>query len=370
MLYHRLLSSLLTPSSSTSTTSPAPFDWPRLYNHLSLDQSVPFTSAFLASIQPVLIGSALQETFGTGRTLGDFVTVLQGYGDTLGARDGRGPFENQLEINYRLRSTVRKWKPRKKTRKQQEEEDLKRAIAESLNADVPRDNVATVGEDEEDLARALAMSLEEGRLEPNFVQEVENVLRMDDEAPTPSSADVAMDDLGNGIPYVAAVAFPLPLSSIDAKPEHSIPEPSTLLEDLPSNSQAAPAPAARYNLRRRRTTNIPMEHAAPLRVDSPDQSTPPPKRPRPVSPDINSTSEEPAPPPSPGTPPPSPPEEILEGTLIGTERFENKPGELDQWLKDVTSLWKGEREPRGVSLDQTSRCRRVVFRSLPARKLR
>lgn len=66
-------------------------------------------------------------------------------------------------------------------------------------------------------------------------------------------------------------------------------------------------------------------------------------------------------------PPPLPPSPILEsytmnqGDLIGTEVFGFDEEELDNFLLKSTQLWRGEREPVGVGLDQTSRCRTCEF---------
>lgn len=361
MLYHRLLSSLLTPtspSSTTSSTAPAPFDWPRLFAHLSLDPTTPFTAAFLTSIQPVLVGPSLEATLGSATTLLEFVTALQRYGETLGAKEGvRGPFEEDLEINYRLRNNVRKWKPRKKSRKELEEEDLKRAIEESLRAEAGRDDVATAGEDEEDLARALAMSLEETTL----VQDLKAVVQLDDDSPVEGAGDTLMETLDaevEAIPYIADVSLLVSPSNSDTIDRSSMPSSPLATTDLPSNSQAAPPPELRYNLRRRRPTASASENVDPHNSIA-SSSTPPSKRLRPAPPPLSPSkpSTLPAPRAESPSPPSSPTEEILEGSLIGTERFRNDPKDLDAWLKDVTGLWMGEREPRGVSLEQTSRCR-------------
>lgn len=374
MLYHRLLSSLLTPTPSADPSDvspspqpdcPAPFDWPRLYTHLSLDPAAPFTEPFLTSIQPVVVGSSLESSLSSARTLEQFVVALQRYGETLGAKlSVRGPFEPELEIHYRLRNSQRKWKAKKKSRKEREEEDLKRAIAESLSASEGGRNVATAGEDEEDLARALAMSLEQSKLEPTVVEEI---VKLEAHNPVDLRQDSAMEELdavAEAVPFIADVSLLVPPrdgKALVPTPPAS-PPPGADVASLPSNSQAAPplAPPAdsRYNLRRRRHTTISSsEIVNPAIPPLISPSTPPSKRLRPAPPPLTPAT---APPRAESpTPPPSPPEELLEGTIIGTERFKKDPAELSAWLGDVTSLWKGEREPRGVSLEQTSRCRCV-----------
>lgn len=59
--------------------------------------------------------------------------------------------------------------------------------------------------------------------------------------------------------------------------------------------------------------------------------------------------------------PSPPPPDLEEGHLIGIETFPFDTVELDAWLASVTQLWRGERQPEGVSLDQTNRCRTCEF---------
>lgn len=60
------------------------------------------------------------------------------------------------------------------------------------------------------------------------------------------------------------------------------------------------------------------------------------------------------PPPREPSPPPPP---VMEGTLIGYERFKFEEVQLNDWVRSATQFWTGEREAVGVSIDQTSRCR-------------
>jgi exonuclease V len=356
MLYHRLLTSLLTrPSSPPSDPSPAPtpFAWTRLYTHLSLSPSTQFTATFIDSIQPILVGSSLETTLGSARTLEDFVAVLQGYGDTLGAKDGNGPFGDELEISYVMRETTRKWKPRRKTRKEREEEDVAKAIAESLNA-VTVGGGVTEEDEEEELARALAMSLEEGRAGPQ-----ENGAGGGSQSQVTVDEGATMDEIDS---QQEALPFFLDPSLLTATPNGAevSPAPSFDPLDLPSNSQASPTELdipvnPRYSLRRRR------HPSADITSEAIDVAASPVKRSRssPAKADLPSTR--PAPPPVPAPSAPSSPEDVSEGTWIGTEKFKNNPEELSSWLEDVTRLWMGERPPRGVSMEQTSRCRYVLL---------
>lgn len=47
------------------------------------------------------------------------------------------------------------------------------------------------------------------------------------------------------------------------------------------------------------------------------------------------------------------------GTVIGTKQFKHSDAMLDTHITDVLQWWHGEREPRGVAVEDTSRCQCV-----------
>ena len=356
MLYRRLLSSLLTPTSLTDPPDPRrPFPWPRLYAHLSLDPLAPFSPEFLASIQPILIGSSLKATLGPATNLADFVLVLQSYGDLLGGTPTKDPLDTKLEISYRLRNTVKRWKPKRKTQQQLEQEDLARAIKASLEAE--REG-PTEDDEAVELERAITMSLEE-KVQEMAVEDGGSQETIVSDGPR----DLMEEDSQVAFPFVGDPSLLVADDAMDLDP---VVEPSLdlLIDDLdlPPNSQVDSTGAVpRYNLRRRRTTIAPTTFLVNLAPSDPASPPRTPKR-RKLSPThtVAPPSQAPPPPPPSEPLPPSSPEEVLEGTLIGTESFEYDDVELSQWLEGVIKLWKGEREPEGVSLEQTSRCRCVL----------
>lgn len=349
MLYRRLLSSLLSRASPTDFLDAPdprqPFPWPRLYAHLSLDPLAPFPPPFLASIQPILIGSSLEAFLGPAKNLAEFVLVLQRYGDLLGGSPTQDPLDSKLEISYRLRNTVKRWKPKRKTQQQLEQEDLERAIKASLEAE--REGGPTGDDEAVELERAIAMSLGQmvdgGGSQETVVDGLRSAMEEDEQ---------------EVFPFVGDPSLLLPNDSMDLDPSSS----DLLIDDidLPPNSQVDCGSAVpRYNLRRRRTA--PLSNLIDLALSDPDSPPRTPKRQKPSPPPNVVPPPQTPPPPPPTAPlPPSSPEEVLEGTLIGTESFEYDEGELSRWLDGVVKLWKGEREPEGVSLEQTSRCRCVL----------
>lgn len=49
------------------------------------------------------------------------------------------------------------------------------------------------------------------------------------------------------------------------------------------------------------------------------------------------------------------------GTVIGTRSFAYAAGELERYVRDVMRWWKGEREPRGVEIEEAGKCRWCEF---------
>ncbi|KAL8292472.1 hypothetical protein RQP46_001084 [Phenoliferia psychrophenolica] len=369
MLYHRFLSSLLTrpyppsasspPSSSSESTRPTPFPWTTFFLSLSLDPTLPFSPPFLLSIQPILTGSSLEPFLSSATTLDAFVGVLQTFGELLGGNEERGPLDDMLEISYRLRNTVRRKKVNR--RKEREEAELRKAIEASLVGIRGGGAGMGDGDEEEEMRRAIEESLRsvEGGKEVEQDAIEEPMLVDDDE-------DAALADAS--IPFLVQphLISPGRLSTFMDIEEDLVPLHDPL--DLPPNSQATSsttplaivASSSRHSHSLRRNPS-----AAPsLYLPSPPSLTSP-------RPSKRSKSNTPPPPPPPiPTPPPSvPPEaadeeeedEILEGTLIGTEQFLYDEQELSQHLTSVLQLWRGEREPRGVGEAETGRCRNCEF---------
>lgn len=356
MLYHLMLSSLLTrplpPATPTPPGRPAPFPWPHLYASLSISPNLPLSYAFLSSIQPILLGSPLLGTMvGAATTLQAFVEAVWAFGEMLGANEQKGPLEDTLEISYRLRNSMKRtWRAGRKSAREREEEDIRQAVEESLNG-VPD---AEGDEIDEDGALALAIALSmEGEEASGVTDDLQDVVRMEED----ESMSITDDTDDTFLPFLVQ-------SPANRNPFMDLDEPSPFAEDadLPPNSQADATLAdvaigsSRYNLRRKHP--LPPHSSSPSPSESPTISearSPKHLRQTPPSPP-------PAPPPAEPAvrPPPSPspsPEELLEGTLIGTDVFKYDNEELSLFLLDVLCLWRGERLPRGVSEQEAGRCR-------------
>ncbi|GAA5853368.1 hypothetical protein JCM9279_005768 [Rhodotorula babjevae] len=385
MLYHRLLLSFLRPSSPPSPSTsfhsaPAPFSWARLYAHHALDPSKPLSPAFLSSIAPLLVGTP---TFAGAATLNDFVAVLGRYGELLG---GDGWLADELEISYRLRGDEdegggsgrrKRWKGRRGAKKREREDGAERGSKrreEEVAVEPDPGRAAREADEEEDLRRAIELSLED-TAGSAYIDEGSGGTAGDE---SPQSAVVVVDEAGlddSQPSFLANPSLPLPLS---APPASSTLDDDADVDDgaatsplfgladafaLPLNSQAdppaAPAPAGRYNLRRRPATARPPTS---LPASTPQQPSTPPASPRPTSAPLG-----PLPPPPPPAPPTTPPlpvklePELVDPSFIGTTTFRNAPHELARWLASALSYWRSERLPIGVSPSETGRCRTCEF---------
>lgn len=357
MLYHRLLSSLLSSSSRNF------FDWSRLYAHLNLNlnPSTPFSKTFLTSLEPILQGSSLEPFLSQASCLEHFVHGLKSFGEVLLGEQGR--FEDVMEICYVMRegknglwkSGQRKnGKVMEKSSQVREQEDIEKAIADSLNESANNEgtsmSIDPINEEDEaqDLARAMAESLAESQQRQEDSQSSPTTMT------TISDLDevILEDDVQQSSqmdPF-----FPDPTSLLEAHGEES--QQDGVVEDvviLPTNSQATvkgdevPAAGSRYGLRRRNVIK-PTEEV----VKNSPLSKKRKRKAAPINPASTSTK-------TPSPPPAPPPEKS--GSIIGIEKFTMSNQELDEWLTQVALLWKGERSPKGVSLEQTNRCRTCEF---------
>ncbi|BGP51525.1 hypothetical protein JCM10450v2_007471 [Rhodotorula kratochvilovae] len=367
MLYHRLLTALVHPGSSAPTSGPPPFSWPRLYAHHSLSSSAPLSPAFLSSIAPLLLSTP---AFAAAQTLQDFVDVLARYGELLG---GAGWLSDEMEISYRLREDdgagrgkgKGRWRARRGAKRAGGEEGGGRKRRREVGADVAPEpaQAALEADEEEDLRRAIELSLQDGAAVVLDATETPCALvASSSEAPValrvPDEADTIDSQLEDSqLPFLANPSLPLPLraaptSSIDEPPSSS-PHASAEAFALPLNSQsdppAAPAPAGRYNLRRRGpAATAPPGPPPPAAVATP---------PRAASPASSATLAAPRSP----SPSPSPEAPARDPSFIGTSTFRNSPSQLAAWLGSALSYWRSERAPVGVAESETSRCRTCEF---------
>ncbi|BGP20779.1 hypothetical protein JCM10213v2_008942 [Rhodosporidiobolus nylandii] len=405
MLYHRLFTSLLQPEPPPDSPSPfprnsaPPFSWSRLYAHLSLNPVAPLSPAFLASIQPVILGSALEDALDAASDLGGFVAALGRYGDLL--RGGRPPellLEPKIEISYRLRGEGG-WKGRRGAR--DDGKQRKKGQRPAGTRPTPAEDAEKAAADEEDdLRRAIALSLEDAACAtpasdaaprvaaaPATAELAPMALDLPEAEECADTVDSQLDD--SQLPFLANPS--LPLRAADLLSANLLDTPSSSLTssaqafDLPQNSQSGlalqPAPAvdrparpSRCNFRRRAAPDE-STSAPPSSTASAASTSPPRKRPRSASPAPprapSSTSVEQPQSSQPTASPsslssasdsPSSPDKLQRDlSFIGVETFLNSPSELGEWLASVIAYWRGEREPVGVSLSEVNRCRTCEF---------
>ncbi|KAK4046437.1 hypothetical protein OIO90_006569 [Microbotryomycetes sp. JL221] len=342
MLYYRLLTAMLIKERD-DITSVDPFDWTRLAETLSLDLDSPLSDRFLSAIVPLNEQSILSEQLCHAKTLLQFIECLHTFGDILGANDASTSlFEPVLALQYRLRQNTRRWKPRKKTRLQQEEEDIQKAIAESLKA---RKQGYVPDEDEEAealLSRPLSDEAEEEAVNASVKAELARLAKLDTEInPIEETQDSMIDGVGNLLASLSA------LSATQENNEDNFGSP-----DLHVNSQAGSSerPAVHYNLRRRPARRPDDVKTLKRDLTLSQASNKAPSKSNQATPGANEselTSME--------------DKFDAAGVVIGTVRFKMDSDALDAWLADAVKLWKSERLPRGVDLNQTKRCRTCEF---------
>ena len=378
MLYHRLFTSLLQPEPPPSP-SPSPssllsthsdkilpsgsFPWSKLYEKLSLSPSLSLPPTFLSAIEPIIVGSELEELLGEAKTLGDFVIALGRVGRMLRAKEGEGEvLERECEISYVLREEEGgKWKGRRSAKKKK-----------------GKGKVDEMQRDEEaDLEAAIKLSLRDSRGKEDDHKLGQGLKEL--ELSNPLEEEEEIED--SQLPFLANPSLPLPFDL----PPPSVSQQSTdgvVEEDgpvsvfsLPTNSQAnqegvAPRPAmtlrsrsnGRYNLRQQKpiasaskstSTASNPRSMSPLERPQASSNTSPSRLPvttdsviSTIPPLTNPTSS----PPSPTSP-----------VLIGTSRFPLQLPLLSSHLSRTLSYWTGQREPVGVSIDQVKRCRTCEF---------
>ena len=200
-----------------------------------------------------------------------------------------GQVQDELALVYLFRDRTQAYPKRAKPTQSTEDADIPRAIDASLRDAAPAPTTGAEADEEDQLRRALAASLED--------------------APAPPEPDLAVDEESQ--------------VTLAHAPSASAPQPATT------------TPTAERSLHR--TASAPTLDA-PVASSSSSGG----KRKRGVS----------LPPVEEATTPPSSPSG-KEGKIIGTDRFRYDQATLDAHLTDIAQFWRSEREPRGVSIDNT-----------------
>lgn len=307
-LYHRLFSELLDAPSSSS------FSWARLWATTSLDPDVELGAEFQRALEPVFAGLLLRDSLAGAVTLQGLVDQLQRYAE-LARKDDGTILEGEMEVVYRLRNDVKR---------QRYPSRRKRPAAAKPMA--PQSIEAMQGIDEAlELARALATrlamrdhDLADSTPMDRFSPLPNDPQSRDDFSPGPPGAFCAEDLSTNSQAMTFAPVHPPRLKRAQSILNNVSPRPSTSVGDDRSSKRVYTLP---------RSDSIPIE---PLQLVPPLASGP---------------------------------ETFEQGSIIGVEEFhlDDMAPELAQWLEKSLLLWDGERQPEGVAIENTNRCRTCEF---------
>jgi exonuclease V len=355
-------------TSETVLPSLSGFSFAQVFALLDLDPSAPFSESFLAQSRPVILGNDLRWDVAEARCLNDMTRVWERYVEAIGlgcpgstfvrasttqsGKQGRsreadtnaGRTENRLELVYRRAGAkersagagTRSGRGKKRRKGEAATYDPKQAIDGASGATTCDTKQAVDGASE-------ATLLEEQRLLQLAIDESMVSLTSNDgavassEAPVDSNHPVSEQYNTNRQPAARQSDYLPERTSDDEREEDELAWAVEMsLAGIQSGSMDNAAVV--LPLSRRSTMQSPphsetdASHSGQNAVDigcvsSPDSSPPP-------SPDKNTAS----------------------GSIIGRHRFQHDPQLVTAHLDSVLQFWMGQREPIGVTVDETQRC--------------
>jgi len=346
MLYKELFDAMILTDDFDSETSGSnvTMSFERVFNHLGLDATVPFSEAFIKQSRPIVAGNMLQFDTGSARKLSDMVEVWRKYVAALGlGPDGRS--EDHLELVYRRAGGRKKWKGRGKGGR-------KRKAVTALSTTVDADD----NEDKE-LQLAIEMSLQtsagpeltgatstsrpvgEGFMDPDTIENTSTVvdngqsLRL----ATPTGSLIQIIEEGISFPPPSSNLAPASVAEAVAYMNPSNPPPMT--EEEREKEEDAIALEVELSYRATGEIQDPGE-IIPIRAS---QDPTPSNNVRDIDMGMVEESQ-------------SDPEDPKSGGIIGRHRFKYNPELLRKHLEGVMSYWHGVRQPSGVDINNTRRC--------------
>ena len=351
MLYKELFDAMIQPDDSDSTPSGSnvTMSFERVFNHLGLDPTVPFSEAFIKQSRPIVTGNMLHFDTGSARNLGNMVEVWRKYVEALGLGIG-GKSEDQLELVYRRAGGRKKGKGRGKGGRKRkavtalstvdveetEDRELQLAIEMSLQtstgpgpevAEPPSTSGLAVPSAVEDVVPSLitlgdtSILVDEGPSGQNATSMESTVQVIEEDvssAPTPNPAPA---------PIAAAVAY--------LHPSH----PPPMTEEEREREEDAIALEVELSYRAAGEIQDPGE-IIPIRAS---QDPTPSNNVMDIDMGMIEESQ-------------SDPEDPKSGDIIGRHRFKYDSGLLKTHLDGVMSYWHGIRQPSGVDINNTRRC--------------
>lgn len=318
MLYKELLEGLLHPTPvgdgilPTSTTG----GFAKIFEHLGLDPAARFSEGFLTEARAIVVGNGLRWGANEAVCLLHLADCWDRYVQQLGLgvpaewKDGG----DELQLVFR-RAGAKKDRSRKRRRKERKRRSRPK----------PKAEVEASGDDEDaELQKAIQLSLESSEPTPTHLTESQVSAILDPPSATaasqtPEADSQRPDDGGSQSPDAEELdEWALAVECQD------VPQPmtsSTVVEVPVLSSQDSPkATKSTFTTPSSSPSKSQRQPESQLEIESEDEG------------------------------------DRKSGTIIGRLKFAHDPAALEKHLAWTLEYWRGEREPQGVSLEQTRRC--------------
>ena len=351
MLYKELFDAMIQTDDFDSTTSGSnvSMSFERVFSHLGLDPTVPFSEAFMKQSRPIVAGNMLQFETGSARHLSDMVEVWRKYVVALGlGPDGRS--EDHLELVYRRAGGRKKGKGRGKGGRKRkavtalsttvdaddnEDKELQLAIEMSLQTSTGPENAGPPPTSELAVPTANGEAVMDPDTPQNTSTVVDNEITVHSATPIGSSAQVYEE----GVSYLTPSPNPTPTSVAEAEAYIHPSNPPPMTEEEREKEEDAIALEVELSYRATGEIQDPGE-IIPIRAS---QDPTPSNNVMDIDMGMMEESQ-------------SDPEDPKSGGIIGRHRFKYNSELLRKHLEGVMSYWHGIRQPSGVDINNTRRC--------------
>nr|XP_019049532.1 hypothetical protein I302_03321 [Kwoniella bestiolae CBS 10118]OCF28462.1 hypothetical protein I302_03321 [Kwoniella bestiolae CBS 10118] len=387
MLYKELLDAILLSSTSTSTSlglsqdssggssssrsilpSRNAFSWEMIFAHLTLDPDARFSEGFLEQSKAVVVGNGLRYGSDRAKNLNDLKAVWDSYVKELGLGsplphdvNGRaerkdkgkakeenrnlGRTEDSLKLVYRRAGGKKDKKERRDRKSKRRRRGTRENQKEEEPPPTPTPLFANDVEDEEKRLIELAIQESLKSSKEKSTQSLLDSAKDDQECtmdrhpgdalsitrpPTRTSEEIYWgeeDDEDSKEEDELAWAVEMSLVDSNTAVEVEVEDGQGIVNVLKTpvssqQSQSNPDGSQRSSSRSSNSSRNSKPSQSPSNNDDKDRDS----------------------------------DNLPSGTIIGTHRFTHSPLLLARHLENVLQFWMGEREPFGVTLEQTKRC--------------
>jgi exonuclease V len=318
MLYKELFDAMISPivkqvefDGDRTSTSNVTMSFERVFKHLGLSPTEPFSEAFIRQSRPIVVGNMLKYETSEARCLGDMVIVWRRYAEALGlgtpetGKEGGGKSEDHLELVYRRAGGRKKGKGKDKSGRKRNRPGQMGYTQEVMAVDESEDR---------ELQLAIELSLQTNH---STSVNAEGASASTDTAPV----------LASIVEEAVSVIHP--------------PEPKPMTEE--EREKEEDALALEIELAYRQTGEI-QDAGEVIPIRASQDLTSPSKDAMDV--DIQTGMIEEG----------DDDDDPKSGTIIGRHRFKYDSRLLKIHLENVMSYWRGMRQPSGVDIHNTRRC--------------